>query len=46
MKKDREPEVGDIFEYKDTRYIVTEINNMGYIYISGNDIKELIMEEK
>lgn len=28
-----EPEVGDVFEYQDTRYIITEINNMGYIYI-------------
>lgn len=32
MSKDK-PEVGDVFEYQDTRYIITEINNMGYIYI-------------
>lgn len=31
MSKDIE--VGDVFEYNDTRYIITEINNMGYIYI-------------
>lgn len=32
MSKDK-PEVGDVFEYHNTRYIITEINNMGYIYI-------------
>jgi hypothetical protein len=31
MSKDIE--VGDVFEYHNTRYIITEINNMGYIYI-------------
>lgn len=32
MSKDT-PKVGDVFEYNDTRYIITEINDMGYIYI-------------
>lgn len=33
MSKEHTPEVGDVFEYHNTRYIITEINNMGYIYI-------------
>lgn len=34
MSKDK-PEVGDVFEYNDTRYLITKVNSIGYVYIFG-----------
>lgn len=34
MSKDK-PEVGDVFEYNDTRYLITKVNIVGYLYIFG-----------